>query len=682
MDTPSYSFEYKLGLPAEGIERYSRHLLVPEVGVNGQVALAAAKVVVVGVGGLGCPAALYLAGAGIGTLGLVDYDVVEVSNLHRQVLHTTSRIGMNKAASAKAYLDDYNPLIEVVAHELALTAANALDVLADYDIILDASDNVATRYLLNDAAILLGKVLVSGSALKLEGQATVYGCDGGPCYRCLYPKPPPPSAVTNCSDGGVLGVVPGIIGSIQALEAVKIAAGIGPSLSQKLLFFDASRMLFRVAKLRPRSQDCAVCGESPSVTSLVDYVQFCGAAATDKDTPASDAARGPRIDQARNVAVADYAAVVAAGTPHVCLDVRIALQHDICALEHALHIPLRDLATSDGMAKLRTAARADSPSPLPVYTLCRRGIASRRALVLLDDADFAAPVYNIDGGLKAWKRDVATQGFTSAAKAFAGPPFSEASADKAVVPDGPKLRQFDVYRFNPDTDEDGATVTYTVDLNDCGPMVLDVILKIKDTQDSSLAFRRSCREGICGSCAMNIDGKNTLACLCPADNGKSKMTILPLPHLYVVKDLVGDLSGIYEQYDSIEPWIQGDIPDSAYHIGPNGEKRELLQSQADRAKLDGLYECILCFCCSTSCPSYWWNPDKYLGPSILLQAYRWIADSRDHATEKRLDFLNDPFKLYRCHQIMNCADACPKGLNPGAAIAKAKQLVAQRAATA
>ncbi len=231
------------------------------------------------------------------------------------------------------------------------------------------------------------------------------------------------------------------------------------------------------------------------------------------------------------------------------------------------------------------------------------------------------------------------------------------------------VKRFKVYRYDPDSGENPRMDTYEVDMDKCGPMVLDALLKIKNEVDPTLTLRRSCREGICGSCAMNIDGTNTLACTKACSEIKGEAKVYPLPHMPVVKDLVPDLSNFYAQYASIKPWIrtQSAPPD-----------RERLQSKEDREKLDGLYECILCACCSTSCPSYWWNSDRYLGPAILLQAYRWIADSRDEATGERLDELEDPFKLYRCHTIMNCTRTCPKGLNPAKAIAEIKQLLAAR----
>eukprot|EP00741_Cyanophora_paradoxa_P022958 tig00021531_g22177.t1 len=227
----------------------------------------------------------------------------------------------------------------------------------------------------------------------------------------------------------------------------------------------------------------------------------------------------------------------------------------------------------------------------------------------------------------------------------------------------PRIQFFEIYRWDPEKDEKPYLNTYAIDLNECGPMVLDALLKIKNELDPTLTFRRSCREGICGSCAMNINGTNTLACLARIDPEAQSSRVYPLPHMYVIKDLVPDLSNFWAQYKSIKPWLQSD----------QKPEREHLQSKEDREKLDGMYECILCACCSTSCPSYWWNGDKYLGPAVLMQAYRWIADSRDTATEDRLAYLEDPFRLYRCHTIMNCTKTCPKGLNPGKAIASIKK---------
>lgn len=232
-----------------------------------------------------------------------------------------------------------------------------------------------------------------------------------------------------------------------------------------------------------------------------------------------------------------------------------------------------------------------------------------------------------------------------------------------------KPKSFKIYRWNPDDEENPRTDLYQVDLDDCGPMVLDALIKIKNEIDSTLTFRRSCREGVCGSCAMNIDGTNTLACTKYISEIAGDVRIYPLPHLRVVKDLVPDLSNAYAQLALVEPWIKTQTPP------PNSER---LQSEEDRLQLDGLYECILCFSCTTSCPSYWWNEERFLGPAILLQAYRWIADSRDEYTGERLDSLEDPFRLYRCHTIMNCSQTCPKGLNPAKAIAEIKKLMISR----
>ena len=264
-----------------------------------------------------------------------------------------------------------------------------------------------------------------------------------------------------------------------------------------------------------------------------------------------------------------------------------------------------------------------------------------------------------------------------AGKTFKVKTSDKSSSGKLTGKKNPKnIRIFEVYRYDPeDIDKKNPHIDkFEIDTNDCGPMVLDALIKMKSNQDSSLTFRRSCREGICGSCAMNIDGSNTLACTkAIGDCDKSEnIKIYPLPHMPVVKDLVCDMTHFYEQYKSIKPWLQSSEPDNPH--------KERTQTPQDREKLDGLYECILCACCSTSCPSYWWNSEKYLGPAILLQAQRWIVDSRDEATAQRPDDLEDPFKLYRCHTIMNCAQSCPKGLNPAKAIGEIKQAIASRKA--
>jgi succinate dehydrogenase / fumarate reductase iron-sulfur subunit len=236
--------------------------------------------------------------------------------------------------------------------------------------------------------------------------------------------------------------------------------------------------------------------------------------------------------------------------------------------------------------------------------------------------------------------------------------------------DTERVKRFHIYRWDPESGQNPRLDLFEIDLDKCGPMVLDALIKITDEIDPTLAFRRSCREGVCGSCSMNIDGVNTLACLTHVDDLKKGISrITPLPHLHVLRDLIPDLSGLYAQYELIEPWLKNDQP------SPDRERR---QSREDRAKIDGLWECVLCFCCSTACPSYWWNPDKYLSPSILLQAQRWISDTRDDHTGERLDLLEDPFRLYRCHTIMNCTRTCPKGLNPARAISQIKTQIAER----
>jgi succinate dehydrogenase/fumarate reductase iron-sulfur protein len=262
--------------------------------------------------------------------------------------------------------------------------------------------------------------------------------------------------------------------------------------------------------------------------------------------------------------------------------------------------------------------------------------------------------------------------FASAAEAASK---TEATKATATHSKSPVIKSFKIYRWSPDSNASPHLQTYDINMNECGPMILDALIKIKTEQDPTLTFRRSCREGICGSCAMNINGKNTLACLCriSVEDNKS-VNIYPLPHMSIIKDLVPDLSTFYAQYKSIQPWLRPST-ESATNKKPN---QEFLQSKENRAKLDGMYECILCACCSTSCPSYWWNGDKYLGPAVLMQAYRWIADSRDGFSKERLAALDDSFKLYRCHTIMNCTNTCPKHLNPGKAIAHIKKEIQEQ----
>jgi len=323
-----------------GIARYSRQLILPEIGPNGQRLLSATSVLIVGCGGLGCPAAIYLAAAGIGRLGLVDHDTVELSNLHRQILHTEHRLDVKKSESVAAACHGINSSVHCVPYHLALDSSNAADIIKQYNIVVDATDNVATRYLLNDACVLLGKPLVSGSALRFEGQLTVYNYSGGPCYRCLYPKPPPPETVTNCSDGGVLGVVPGIIGSIQALEVIKIAAGMpGSSYSKRLLLFDALEATFRTIRLRDRQPNCAICGDNPSITKLIDYEQFCGRRATDKSGNIT------LLTDVERISVTEYKAILDEEQEHILVDVRLPVELEICQLpnNNTINIPIADI---------------------------------------------------------------------------------------------------------------------------------------------------------------------------------------------------------------------------------------------------------------------------------------------------------------------------------------------------
>ncbi|XP_060086770.1 adenylyltransferase and sulfurtransferase MOCS3 [Heteronotia binoei] len=389
------------------IERYSRQLVLPETGVRGQLLLSACSVLVVGCGGLGCPLAQYLAAAGVGRLGLVDHDVVELNNLHRQVLHRESRLGRSKAGSAAAALRELNSTVECVPYELALSRDTALELVRAYDVVADCSDNVPTRYLVNDACVLAGKPLVSASALRLEGQLVVYGYRGGPCYRCLFPKPPPPETVTNCADGGVLGVVPGILGSLQALEVLKIAAGIGTSFSQAMLIFDALEGSFRRIKLRPRNPNCAVCGDNPFVTALQDYELFCGSSATDKCRMLC------LLKNEERVSVEEYKKILDSKVPHILVDVRPPVEVDICRLPQAVFVPLSKLQEKDeGCLKClvqricEARQLSNEDTAFPVYVVCKLGNDSQKAVKILQGLSYPGlgliSAKDIKGGLTAW----------------------------------------------------------------------------------------------------------------------------------------------------------------------------------------------------------------------------------------------------------------------------------------
>ena len=371
-------------LSNEEISRYSRHLILPEFGMDGQRRLKEGSVLLIGTGGLGSPLALYLAAAGVGRIGLVDFDVVDESNLQRQIVHGTGTLGVRKTESAKRRLADLNPLVEVTTYEAQITSENALAIMRPYDVIVDGTDNFPTRYLTNDASVMLGKPNVYGSIFRFEGQATVfYPKDGGPCYRCLYPEPPPPGLVPSCAEGGVLGVLPGVIGTIQATEAIKLLAGIGETLVGRLMLYDALSMRFRELKLR-RNPACPVCGEHPSVTELIDYEQFCGIV----PEPA-------HADSTLEITPAQAAEWLNSSDPPFLLDVREANEWEIGRLPGATRISVHELQAR--MNELDTARE------MVVY--CRSGVRSGRAVEMLKAAGFRK-VKNMTGGILRWSDDV------------------------------------------------------------------------------------------------------------------------------------------------------------------------------------------------------------------------------------------------------------------------------------
>jgi MoaD family protein len=368
-------------LTRDEIQRYSRHLIMPEVGVDGQRKLKAARVLCVGAGGLGAPAAMYLAAAGVGTLGLVDFDVVDASNLHRQIIYGTPDVGKRKLEAARARIAAMNDGVKVVLHELALTSKNALEVLKDYDVILDGTDNFQTRYLVNDACVLLGKPNAYGSIFRFDGQASVFAVKGGPCYRCLYPEPPPPGLVPSCAEGGVLGVLPGVIGIIQATEAIKLILGAGQPLVGRLLLYDALQMRFRELKLR-RDPECPICGDHPTIHALIDYDQFCGV------VPAH---AQPAAGGVPEVTVEELKAKLDRGEDVRVLDVREPNEFQICRIPGSTLIPLGELSN-------RTA-EIDRDRELIVH--CKMGGRSAKAVALLQERGFTR-VRNLTGGILAW----------------------------------------------------------------------------------------------------------------------------------------------------------------------------------------------------------------------------------------------------------------------------------------
>jgi adenylyltransferase/sulfurtransferase len=383
-------------LSNDEIARYSRHLILPEVGMEGQQKLKAAKVLCVGTGGLGAPLALYLAAAGVGTIGLVDFDTVDASNLQRQIIHSTATVGKLKVDSAEIMLKGLNPHLNVVKHNTMLTSANALEIFKDYDIIADGTDNFQTRYLVNDACVLTGKPNVYGSIFRFEGQASVFATEEGPCYRCLYPEPPPPGLVPSCAEGGVLGILPGLIGVIQATETIKLILGIGEPLIGRLLLVETLGMGFRTLKLR-KNPDCPVCGTNPTVTELIDYDQFCGI------TPPSSV--GP-LEVARDKAVAE--ASIVDGIPQITVEQlkrKLDAREDIFVLDvrEPHEYPIANLGAPlipVGEIERRVGELADQKNR-EIVVHCRSGARSQKAALTLKQAGFTN-VSNLAGGILAW----------------------------------------------------------------------------------------------------------------------------------------------------------------------------------------------------------------------------------------------------------------------------------------
>ena len=373
-------------LTVDEVRRYSRHLIIPDVAMTGQKRLKNAKVLCVGAGGLGSPALMYLAAAGVGTLGIVEFDVVDESNLQRQIIHGQSDIGRSKAESARDTVREINPYVDVVLHEERLDSDNALQIFAGYDLIVDGTDNFATRYLVNDACVLLGKPYVWGSIYRFDGQASVFWAEHGPCYRCLYPEPPPPGMVPSCAEGGVLGVLCASIGSIQVNEAIKLLTGIGDSLVGRLMVYDALEMSYRSIKVR-KDPECAICGKNPTVTELIDYEAFCGTISEE----AAEAARGSTITAAQ------LAEMVERGDNLYLVDVREPVEREIVAIPDSVLIPKDRI--------LSGAALAELPQDSPIVLYCKTGVRSAEALAALKNAGFA-DARHVAGGVVSWVNSV------------------------------------------------------------------------------------------------------------------------------------------------------------------------------------------------------------------------------------------------------------------------------------
>lgn len=404
--TSNVSDGFGHGISPDDIYRYSRHLLLPSFGVQGQANLLKSSVLVVGAGGLGSPALMYLAACGVGRLGIVDHDVVELNNLHRQIIHSEAYIGRAKVESAAAACRSINSTIQIVEHKEALRASNALDILSKYDIVVDATDNAPSRYMISDCCVVLGKPLVSGAAVGLEGQLTVYNYNGGPCYRCLFPTPPPTSACQRCSDSGVLGVVPGVIGCLQALEAIKLASLIGEPLSQRMILFDALAARIRMVKLRGRSLHCEACGETKKLTreqfQHFDYESFT-------QSPLSPAPLKLQLLSADfRISSKEYNEKIKNGEAHVLIDVRPSHHYKIVSLPKSTNIPLSSL--EDRLPEITDALKKEQErngyhDSAGLYVVCRRGNDSQRAVQCLHKMGFAS-ARDIIGGIESWAHDV------------------------------------------------------------------------------------------------------------------------------------------------------------------------------------------------------------------------------------------------------------------------------------
>jgi sulfur-carrier protein adenylyltransferase/sulfurtransferase len=360
------------------LERYNRHIILDEIGIDGQLKLKNAKVLLIGIGGLGSPIALYLVAAGVGTLGIVDFDTVDYSNLHRQIIHSTYNVGKSKLSSSVQTLKGINPEIEIIAHEGPITSKNALDIIKFYDIVCDGTDNFTTRYLVNDACVLLNKINVFGSIYLFEGQVTVFDSNKGPCYRCLYPQPPQPGEVPSCAEAGVLGVLPGLIGLVQATEIIKLITGKGQPLINRLLLYDALSMSFRELKIS-KNQNCELCGKNPVIKNLIDYEMFCGL---------------PSLQTLRSIKASELKNIIDSSRPHLLLDVREPHETSVAKIPGAKTLPLKsfNLEELNGI-----------PSDQLIIVYCKAGVRSLQAIRILQDNGYQNLI-NLEGGIQAWSK--------------------------------------------------------------------------------------------------------------------------------------------------------------------------------------------------------------------------------------------------------------------------------------